>query len=209
MTLTVIIVIIYLLKMLQKAEKMITGIKRKTLLRDDKRKKSPQKKMQKIYDFCERNIHDISPSPERNEQTKNSDKDDNKNSNIKTEVPSKNAIKDTIVETTSNQCDHSSVKCNVVENISTFNAEKIIMDLFLVEMPIDFFQFYDFCKSISKDNPLLACKSVSLKLVGPYNVLDGKIESSDVSDKEKYLRHWRYYYDPPEFQVCRMNDICF
>ncbi|KMR04850.1 hypothetical protein RF55_407 [Lasius niger] len=187
--------------MKREAEKTITGVKRKNPLKDDKKKtqpKSPQRKLQKIREFCERNLHDISPSPER------SDKDSNKDSNVKTEASDKGT---TIVQTSSDQYNHSlesSVERSTVENVSTSNvdAEKIIMDLFLVEMPIDFFQFYEFCKSISKDNPLLACKSVCLKLVGPYDVLDGKIKSSEnASDKEKFLIHWRYYYDPPEFQT--------
>lgn len=199
----------------QRAEKTSTSIKRKNPLKDDKKRKSPQRKLQKISEFCQKNLHDMSPSPERN-NIRNSNEDGNKNFNMKTEVSDKDMI---VVQTSSKQydCSLESVECSVVENIlSTSNAdnmsdaEKIIMDLFLVEMPIDFFQFYEFCKNISKDNPLLACKSVSLKLVGPYDVLDGKIKDFEsASDKEKYLIHWRYYYDPPEFQVCKMNNIYF
>ncbi|XP_072761528.1 histone PARylation factor 1 [Anoplolepis gracilipes] len=184
-----------------KAEKPIIGIKRKNSLQDDKKKKSPQRKLQKITEFCERNLHDISPSPERNDDSRNSNEDGNKNFNAKTKMSDKGT---TIVQTSSDQCNRSleTVKCSIVGNVSNVGAEKIIMDLFLVEMPRDFFQFYEFCKSISKDNPLLALKSVCLKLVGPYDVLDGKIKSSEsATDKEKYLIHWRYYYDPPEFQT--------
>jgi len=189
--------------MKQKAEKTITGIKRKKPIKEDNKKKNPERKLQKIHEFCERNLHDISPSPERNDNIRNSDEDEDKTFNEKTEASDKNA---TIVQTSLNQSNHSLEpdKCSIAANISTsnVNAEKIIKDLFLVEMPVDFFQFYEFCKSLSKNNPLMACKSVCLKLVGPYDVLDGKIKSSDsTSDKEKYLVHWRYYYDPPEFQV--------
>lgn len=187
----------------QKAEKIITGIKRKNPLKVDKKKKSPPRKLQNIHKFCEQNLHDISSSPEKNKDIKNSDEDRNKNFNTKTEISDKDV---TIVQTSLNQSNHSfeTDKCSIAENKSTSNveAEKIIKDLFLVEMPVDFFQFYEFCKSVSKNNPLLACKSVCLKLVGPYDVLDDKIKSSEItSDKEKYLVHWRYYYDPPEFQV--------
>lgn len=186
----------------QEGEKTITGVKRKNPLKDDKRKtqpRSPQRKLQKIHEFCQRNLHDISPSPERNDiQNSNGD------SNVKTETLDKDLSSP---QTSFNQHNHSpesSAKLSIAENTSASNvsAKKIIMDLFLVEMPTDFFQFYEFCKSISKDKPLLACKSVRLKLVGPYDVLDGKIKSSEnESDKEKYLIHWRYYYDPPEFQT--------
>lgn len=190
----------------QETEKTITGVKRKNPAKDDKRKtqpKSPQRKLQKIHEFWKRNLHDISPSPERND-TRNSKGD----SNVETETSYKDMPS---LQTSSNQHNHSpesSAEHSIVENASASNvdAENIIMDLFLVEMPIDFFQFYEFCKGISKDNPLLACKSVRLKLVGPYDVLDGKIKSSEnENDKEKYLIHWRYYYDPPEFQVRKLN----
>lgn len=198
------ITIIYISKTLQineKAEKTITGRKRKNPIKENKKKKSPERKLQKIHEFCERNLHDISPSPERN---------DNKNFNEKTEASDKDA---TIAQTSLNQSKHSLEpdKCSIAEDILTSNdVEKIIKDLFLVEMPADFFQFYEFCKSLSKNNPLMACKSACLKLVGPYDVLNGKIKSSDsTSDKEKYLVHWRYYYDPPEFQVYKINNICF
>ncbi|KAL6431926.1 hypothetical protein ACFW04_007427 [Cataglyphis niger] len=186
----------------QRVEKTITGIKRKNPLKDDKKRKSPQKKLQKIYEFCQKNLHDISPSPERKDDIRNSNKDSNKNFNAKIEASDEDA---TIMQTSSKKydCSLESIKNSATENtLSNVDTEKIIRDLFLVEMPIDFFQFYEFCKTISKDNPLLACKAVSLKLVGPYDVLDGKIKDSEsVSDKEKYLIHWRYYYDPPEFQT--------
>ncbi|CAD6236414.1 GSCOCG00008169001-RA-CDS [Cotesia congregata] len=54
-------------------------------------------------------------------------------------------------------------------------------------MPDDFYKFYEFCCSLSKDDPQSALRSVDLKLVGPYDVL--------------------YYYDPPEFQtILKGND---
>lgn len=76
-----------------------------------------------------------------------------------------------------------------------------IKNLFLVQMPEDFYQFYEFCKLISKNTPLMALKSIHLNLVGPFDILDNKLKSLKNKDKEKYLRHWRYYYDPPELQV--------
>lgn len=47
-----------------------------------------------------------------------------------------------------------------------------------------------------------ALLSVGLKLVGPYDVLAGHMNNFDANDIEKTVLHWRYYYDPPEFQVC-------
>lgn len=46
---------------------------------------------------------------------------------------------------------------------------------------------------------------MGLKLVGPYDVLAGLMNDFNVNDVEKTVLHWRYYYDPPEFQV---NMIC-
>lgn len=106
-------------------------------------------------------------------------------------------------ETSSNQCGSSSDsnKTNKIEDVSSLTVAQKIANLFLVEMPKDFFDFYEFCKSISNNNPLAAFKSVQLRLVGPYDVLGNKISCEDEDNKERYLTHWRYYYDPPEFQV--------
>lgn len=184
---------------------LITNARRKNLVKDDRKKaqsKSPPRKLQKTHESSERNMHDLSSSSESDE-IKDSNEDDSKNLNVNTE-----ADKDTTVVTTKlNKNDPSnSVRINADKNLPASNfdsQQKIIKELFLVEMPKDFYQFYEFCKSISKDNPLLACKSVCLKLVGPYDVLGDKIKDLvNEEDKEKYLTHWRYYYDPPEFQVC-------
>jgi hypothetical protein len=43
---------------------------------------------------------------------------------------------------------------------------------------------------------------IGFKLVGPYDVLAGRMNEYDEKDIENTVLHWRYYYDPPEFQVC-------
>ena len=91
------------------------------------------------------------------------------------------------------------------KNLISNDAREIINKLFLTEMPEDFYQFYDFCKECSKKDPLLAFKIVDIKLVGPFDVMEGKFSKFEYQDK--YLRHWRYFYDPPEFQVHRCFDI--
>jgi len=188
-----------ILQVEEKIEKKIEK-KRKNPFKDNgkARSESPERKLQKTQEPFERNLHNLSPSPERN-VVKDNKEEGNKTDNEKAEALSK---KVSLNEHNS----YNSIEHNAAENTSISDAERIIMDLFLVEMPKDFFQFYEFCKSISKNNPLLACKSVRLKLVGPYDVLDGKIKmSSSEDDKEEYLIHWRYYYDPPEFQVHKIN----
>lgn len=81
-----------------------------------------------------------------------------------------------------------------------FEVQKKIEELFSVKMPKDFYKFYKFCESLSAKDPSKACKLVGLELVGAFDVLSGKIKDDAVQD-EKYLRHWRYFYDVPEFQV--------
>ncbi|XP_033337909.2 histone PARylation factor 1 isoform X1 [Megalopta genalis] len=80
-------------------------------------------------------------------------------------------------------------------------VQTIISHLFLTEMPEDFFQLYEFCKTISEKDPLNVFKDVQLQLVGPYDIFNETFLNSKVDDKKSLLRHWRYYYDPPEFQT--------
>ncbi|KAK0077853.1 hypothetical protein PV325_003376 [Microctonus aethiopoides] len=97
-----------------------------------------------------------------------------------------------------NKAGESSTFSNNVDS-----KKEIIKKLFLFDMPDDFYQFYNFCTSLSPNDPSMALKIIDLKLVGPFDVLNGTITKlSDADDdNEKYLRHWRYFYDPPEFQT--------
>lgn len=74
----------------------------------------------------------------------------------------------------------------------------VFKDLFLVEMPTDFFKFYDFINECG-DSMEKTLADVHLELIGPYDLLLGKLPVLD--DKELYLVHWRFFYDPPEFQA--------
>uniref|UniRef100_A0A0C9R7D1 CD027 protein n=1 Tax=Fopius arisanus TaxID=64838 RepID=A0A0C9R7D1_9HYME len=83
----------------------------------------------------------------------------------------------------------------------------LIKKLFLLAMPDDFYQFYEFCRSLAPDSPGLALRAIGLELVGPFDVLFGKVVAFPEGAEEKYLRHWRYFYDPPEFQtILKGND---
>lgn len=81
------------------------------------------------------------------------------------------------------------------------NIRENIKQKFLVEMPEDFFQFYDFCKGLNKEDPSSALSPAGLKLCGAYDVIGGKIPKDCPRSASLYLRHYRYYYDPPEFQT--------
>ncbi|XP_014211078.1 histone PARylation factor 1 [Copidosoma floridanum] len=79
-------------------------------------------------------------------------------------------------------------------------AKKLIQKVFLVSMPNDFYKMYDFCSELNPSDPSNALKVADLKLVGPYDILNGLITQENANSTQ-LLTHWRYYYDPPEFQT--------
>lgn len=87
---------------------------------------------------------------------------------------------------------------NLVESPADFISSK-----FLVKMPDDFFELWSFCETESKNGskPENLFNKFYLSLVGPFDVLAKKFHNIDPFEPGDYLRHWRFYYDPPEFQV--------
>ncbi|KAG0715762.1 Histone PARylation factor 1 [Chionoecetes opilio] len=75
---------------------------------------------------------------------------------------------------------------------------------FLLEMPQEFFDFWDCCSNINKEKPEEALVKAGLTLVGPYDVMTGKLKELKERKVSNYVCHWRYYYDPPEFMVCTL-----
>lgn len=88
------------------------------------------------------------------------------------------------------------------------NPNDFIRNKFLVEMPSDFFTFWDFCQSKNKDSPEKLFEKFGLNLVGPFDVLAKKFNIDESFEPGEYLRHWRFFYDPPEFQVTKFYRIC-
>ncbi|XP_015370351.1 PREDICTED: UPF0609 protein CG1218 [Diuraphis noxia] len=90
-----------------------------------------------------------------------------------------------------------------VQNVTDSDYLKTkISELFLVdEMPKEFYDLWSFCKRQCSTHPEDALLSVGLKLVGPYDVLAGHMNGFNTNDIEKTVLHWRYYFDPPEFQT--------
>lgn len=95
---------------------------------------------------------------------------------------------------------------NKVHTSKNFDKKEFIKAKFLVEMPTDFYEFWEFCKKINTNNPSLALKDIDLLLVGPYDVLADKFCDVEEKTDEDYLIHWRYYHDPPEFQTVLKGD---
>ncbi|XP_026214718.1 histone PARylation factor 1 [Anabas testudineus] len=70
-----------------------------------------------------------------------------------------------------------------------------------LQMPEDLYHFWDFCNELCPDNPRDALKdTLDLQLVGPFDILAGAHKSAKNPEPNFHL-HWRYYYDPPEFQT--------
>ncbi|XP_012547401.1 histone PARylation factor 1 [Bombyx mori] len=85
------------------------------------------------------------------------------------------------------------------KNITYYDSSdhSVLKELFLVKMPSDFYKFFD---CLNTDDAIVKiCSSVNLELIGPFELLLGKLPQLD--DKELYLVHWRFFYDPPEFQA--------
>lgn len=75
--------------------------------------------------------------------------------------------------------------------------------MFLVEMPPDFYKFWEFCETQAKagQKPQNLLEKLGLMLVGPFDCLAKNFHDVEISEPGEYLRHWRFFYDPPEFQT--------
>jgi len=85
--------------------------------------------------------------------------------------------------------------------LSPEDVRESIKEKFLVDMPEDFYDLWEFCSTINKKNPEDALSCGGLQLVGPYDVMTGKLKKLKKRSQSQYLCHWRYYHDPPEFQT--------
>lgn len=103
--------------------------------------------------------------------------------------------------TFSNRTEQEKTDISEHSNNSYFDKKLFIKEKFLVEMPTDFYSFYELCVRLQPLNPLLAFAGVDLILVGPFDVLADKFTKAREKSHEEYLIHWRYFYDPPEFQT--------
>lgn len=85
-------------------------------------------------------------------------------------------------------------------------SHEFIRHKFLVEMPPDFYAFWKFLEQLkanAKGEEILMCleNQFHLLAVGPFEFLAGKFNKAKIHEPGDYLRHWRFYYDPPEFQT--------
>ncbi|XP_013119597.2 histone PARylation factor 1-like [Stomoxys calcitrans] len=85
-------------------------------------------------------------------------------------------------------------------------SHEFIRHKFLVEMPPDFYAFWKFLEQLKpnlKGVEILEYleKTFHLLAVGPFEFLAGRFNKAKLHEPGDYLRHWRFYYDPPEFQT--------
>ena len=77
-----------------------------------------------------------------------------------------------------------------------------IEEAYKLKMPDDFFHFWDFCKERNREKPEEALvDTLGLKLVGPFDFISNPEKMQKVEEKKDFLVHWRFYFDPPEFQT--------
>lgn len=77
------------------------------------------------------------------------------------------------------------------------DRRKQLRDLYGFDFPDDLFRFWEFAQRLRPLDPLNVLEDLSLRLVGPFEVLAGRFD--DRSPRLSFLLHWRYYLDPPEF----------
>lgn len=161
---------------MQKEDNIANGNKRK---KDEGVADESQKlKSLKTENNCDENKTNSNNKIE--DSTKNLN-DNNKSKNAETD--------DTSLDSTPNK-----------ELIRINKLQESLLASFLFKMPNDFFQLFNFCKELRPSDPLNALKGVDLQLIGPYDIITDNFSAEKNKDTE-FLTHWRYFYDPPEFQV--------
>ncbi|XP_038213019.1 histone PARylation factor 1 [Zerene cesonia] len=111
---------------------------------------------------------------------------------------------DDVSETATAVCRLDDVTENIIQiDASTVYFSKetdnaVYKECFKVEMPTDFFKFYE-CLNEESSSVEHLMASVNLEMIGPFDLLLGKLPKLD--KKELYLVHWRFFYDVPEFQA--------
>ncbi|XP_065347625.1 histone PARylation factor 1 [Cloeon dipterum] len=101
--------------------------------------------------------------------------------------------------------EESEKKDSELEFVGKEDAKRIIKNMFLVEMPDEFYAFWDVCLTINPKKPLEAFKDCKFSLVGPFEVLAGVLKENE-HQVPYTLTHWRYFYDPPEVQTLLRGD---
>ncbi|XP_007192733.2 histone PARylation factor 1 [Balaenoptera acutorostrata] len=86
------------------------------------------------------------------------------------------------------------------------DLRKEVESHYRLSLPEDFYHFWRFCEGLAPEQPADSLSaSLGLRLVGPYDILAGKHKMKK-SASLNFNLHWRFYYDPPEFQTIIIGD---
>ncbi|XP_007457432.1 PREDICTED: UPF0609 protein C4orf27 homolog [Lipotes vexillifer] len=84
---------------------------------------------------------------------------------------------------------------------------KAVESHYRLALPEDFYHFWRFCEGLDPEQPADSLSaSLGLRLVGPYDILAGRHKMKKKSASLNFNLHWRFYYDPPEFQTIIIGD---
>ncbi|XP_055433618.1 histone PARylation factor 1 isoform X2 [Bubalus kerabau] len=87
------------------------------------------------------------------------------------------------------------------------DLRKEVESHYRLPLPEDFYHFWRFCEGLDPEQPADSLSaSLGLRLVGPYDILAGKHKIKKKSSSLNFNLHWRFYYDPPEFQTIIIGD---
>ncbi|XP_012626108.1 histone PARylation factor 1 isoform X1 [Microcebus murinus] len=87
------------------------------------------------------------------------------------------------------------------------DLRKEVENHYKLSFPEDFYHFWKFCEELDPEKPADSLSaSLGLQLVGPYDILAGKHKMKKKSTGLNFKLHWRFYYDPPEFQTIIIGD---
>lgn len=101
------------------------------------------------------------------------------------------------------KCFDSNTEASMLEEYRALlnDHPEFIRQKFMVNMPDDFYRFFEFCETQNSLEPVQALQNFGLLLSGPYDVLSGRFDDVPPMEPSMYLRHCRFFYDPPEFQT--------
>lgn len=121
---------------------------------------------------------------------------------IKNEENKTESIAQAAIEITEELLPSMITEASYPKDSSSESSEEVVGKI-LKSMPKDFFDFWKFCASINKSNPESAFSQYGYHLVGIFDLLAKKLPKNMKVD---ILCHWRYFYDPPEFQTVIKKD---
>lgn len=80
--------------------------------------------------------------------------------------------------------------------------KKLLLDVYGLSFPKDFYDLWDFCTEINPITPRKALvPTLQFELIGPYEVLSKELKVDNDENRIKIHLHWRFYYDPPELMT--------